>query len=216
MSPYHKVLGGFPSKMSATLKYVDPAVQLIPPGGLVPDQVQFSLRNLYDPDSRVGGHQPSNYDKLTSIYGTWTVIRTRIKFSVVGAETDGINQPVGWWGFGVSKFNNAFTTHDVQSLMEQPFVKYSDLAVNGSTGNQLLNRSLSATIQHKDWMGLEDEKQLLDHSYVGSDSVSGLLSSTDVRATVWYGGRADSVTATFKVELEFDCIFLEPTLTQDS
>lgn len=46
--------------------------------------VAIRCNGLYDPEVAVGGHQPMYYDQLTALYNHWTVVKSRLKSSVVG------------------------------------------------------------------------------------------------------------------------------------
>jgi len=215
MSPNARNMGGFPSRTRVTLKYVD-VFTLNPPAGLS-DSFAYSLRNLFDPDTRIGGHQPSNYDKWMTIYERWSVIKTKVKMTSAWTSTSSV-QPC-FFGFLISKDGNDVPALSLNSVLEQPFARYAD-SLTGLANAQPLLPSLTATVPSRDWLGLDEEKQLLDLSYSGIDASGSLAAAQDVFCEVFCytppGGAAPASVLTFKIELEFDCVLQEPKPTVPS
>ncbi len=213
MSPSTKVLGGFPMRHRQTLKYVD-TVSLDPGAGSIATAV-FSGRNLFDPDTAIGGHQPSNYDLWTTIYDRWTVINTKVKVSP--APTGIAVQQPGFWGFLVSRSGVAVASLTLAGLLEQPYVKYSDFPSSAYSVVPNIAGAVTASLPSIGWMGLDEEKQLLDETYSWTDS-AGMLSAVDFFIEVFYShvGGNDPGAQIFKVELEYDCIFMQPKITRPS
>jgi hypothetical protein len=216
MSPTSKVMGGFPSRMPVTLKYVDAAVVLNPAAGSV-DVAVFSLRNLFDPDQRVGGHQPSNFDRWSVIYGRYTVVRTRVKISW-NFDSTSSTAPFNF-GFLISKSGAEVTGFSSPgALMEQPYCKYLDSGSSNGVA-AMLSPALTATVPSLPWLGMQEGK--VDREILFSDGFSADISSApaeDVYSEFWcwaVNGN-DPIANPFKVELEYDAVFFQPKVTLPS
>ncbi len=213
MSPGTKVLGGFPSKVRVTLKYVD-VISLDPAAASI-DSHAFALRNLWDPDTQVGGHQPSNYDNWTRIFQRWTVLNVNVKMSNAINSTSSVTP--GFWGFLISKDGlQVPAMPSVSALLEQPFVKYVDVPSSALVNIGAFPGSLTATIPCAPWLGVQ-ERDLLIGEYTWIDG-SGFPPQGDIYAEFFVATVAgnDPGAAKMKIELEFDCVFLEPNVTLPS
>jgi hypothetical protein len=79
---------GFPLKLRTTLKYVD-TISLTISAGTVSTR-QFSCNGLWDPDITGTGHQPCYFDNLGAIYDHYTVMSSRIKFTLLALTGSGL------------------------------------------------------------------------------------------------------------------------------
>lgn len=75
---------GFPKMLKFKHKYWE-QVNLTDSGGFV--HYQFSCNGMYDPNTTGVGHQPMYYDQLAELYDHYTVIGSRVKWTIVPAGT---------------------------------------------------------------------------------------------------------------------------------
>ncbi len=211
MAPGVQVLGGFPPRKSATLKYVE-FITLDPAAGSIAAH-EFSMRNLYDPDVTGSGHQPSNFDRWTVIYNRWTVLRTRVKMSPAWNSTSSVAP--GMWGFLISSRGSQVSGLNSVSLAEQPYVKYSTAppTISNGLGSAL---ELKASLRSAPWLGVRPDL-LFSSDYTGDD-ISGPSAINDYRCEFFVSAIAgnDPGAAIFRIELEYDAVFIEPKLTLPS
>lgn len=70
----------FPSKLVMTHRYVtNYATQTVTSAGAA---INILANGMYDPEPALGGHQPLCFDQMCAIYDQWTVIGSRIKWTV--------------------------------------------------------------------------------------------------------------------------------------
>lgn len=87
----------FPQSMATKLRYVD-SIDLTP-NSQTAVGVSFLANGMYDPDTRVGGHQPRGFDQYTELYQKFTVKASKISvtFAYEGymgaASFDSVNRP---------------------------------------------------------------------------------------------------------------------------
>jgi hypothetical protein len=196
--------------MKATLKYVDTNVVL--DASLASwDSTAFSMRNLYDPDTRAGGHQPSNFDRLVSIYNRWTVLRTRVKLSPSTANTSALSP--SYFGMWISRQNSTTGIVNGYGLLEQPYVVYSDQII-GVTSNNV--PTLAVSTRSSDWTGVNN-KDLQTFDYSG-DSAGGPGAGWDYFCHIFSmaANANDPGSQSFKIEIEYDTIWYEPQYTLQS
>lgn len=72
---------GFPSKLSATLKYRE-YVYLNASSGILSNYL-FSANGLFDPNTTGGGHQPMFFDQYMALYNHYHVIGSKCKVTFV-------------------------------------------------------------------------------------------------------------------------------------
>ncbi len=211
MTPSNKVLGGFPAQMKATLKYLDVITMDAASGSLT--SVEFSGRNMFDPDTRIGGHQPSNFDRWTTIYNRWTVYVTRVKITPAWNSTSSVMP--GFWGFLVSKTGSLVAGFNTNTLLEQPYVKYSDAGA-GLANTSAAAGSLTATLPSTGWLAVN--KAVLESTDYSGDDSAGPALAQDFRIEFFVANIAgnDPGSIPFKVELEYDSMFFEPKITLPS
>lgn len=210
MTPHSKVLGGFPPEMRVTLKYVD-TFALDPAAGSLA-AYQFDLRNMYDPNVTGTGHQPSNFDRWTTIYNAWTVTRTRVRLINVYNSTSAV-QP-GTWGYLVSKSGSQVTGFSsLETLLEEPYVKYAQVG-SGLSQTTPFPGALSATIPSAPWLGVSD-LLLRGPDYAGSGA-AGPTETFYLEAFLGAINGNDPGSSPFRIELEFDAVFFMPKITLPS
>ena len=211
MSLDHKVLGGFAPESRVTLKYVQ-TVSLDPAAGSI-DSLEFDMRNLYDPYVTGGGHQPSNFDRWTTIYNKWTVLRTRLKMTNAWNSTSSVTP--GLWGFLVSKSGSQVSGFsNVDQLCEQPYVKYAGVAA-GVSNAIAFPGSVSAALPSKPWLGLRSDDLLFSDEYAG-DGSTGPTETFKAEVFLANINGNDPGAVPFRVEIEFDAVFYMPKITLPS
>ena len=72
--------GAFPKKLKTTLRYTT-VISLASAGAT--QSYQFSANGIFDPDLTGGGAQPLYFDQLMGIYDHYTVIGSKIKYTIV-------------------------------------------------------------------------------------------------------------------------------------
>jgi hypothetical protein len=213
MSLTRRVLGGFAPTLNTTLRYVQTFTLQFPAGGS--DSHQFDMRNLFDPDVALGGHQPSNFDRLTTIYARWTVVKTRLR--VVNAWNSTSSVSPGVWGFLVSKTGSlvaGFSTPE--GILEQPYCKYSNVA-SGLANIQPYPGSLDVMLPSTSWLGLRSKDLLFSDGYTGTNA--GGPADTfyaEVFNSSINGGPSPATPVPFRIEIEYDAVFFEPLPTLPS
>lgn len=210
MSPGNKVLGGFPSEMRVTLKYVD-TFALDPAAGSLASY-EFDCRNMYDPNVTGVGHQPSNFDRWMQIYNKWTVYSTKVRLTNVYNSTSAV-QP-GTWGFLVSKSGSQVSGFSsLETLLEEPYCKYAQVGT-GLQQTQPFPGSLSATLHSGPWLGVQ--RQLLRSDEYSGDASAGPVETFKLEAFLGNINGNDPGSCPFRVELEFAAVFYMPKITLPS
>jgi hypothetical protein len=209
MSPSHKVLGGFPSEMKVTLKYVETISLDAPSGSLA--AYQFDPRNLYDPNVTSTGHQPSNFDRWMQIYNRWTVTSTT--FELINAWNSSSSVTPAVWGFLVSKSGSQVTGLNPETIMEQPYVKYSNVPA-GQANLTPFPGSLRARVQSSAWLGVNNA--ILKTPDYSGDGGTGPTTTFYIEVFAGTINGNDPGAVIFRVEMTFDAVFYEPKITVPS
>lgn len=81
----------FPEKLTVTHKYAtffnaNPATNST-------SRFTFKCNGMFDPDDRVGGHQPLYFDQLTPVYNHYCVLKSKIKATFVQSYPNGATNP---------------------------------------------------------------------------------------------------------------------------
>ena len=210
MSPHQKVLGGFPPEMRVRLKYVDTFALDAAAGSLA--SYQFDMRNMYDPNVTGTGHQPSNFDRWTTIYNAWTVLSTKVSLANVFNSTSAV-QP-GTWGFLVSKSGSQVSGFSsLETLLEEPYCKYA-LVGSGLGQTTPFPGYLTARLPSAPWLGVSNQL-LRSNEYAGSGA-AGPVDTFHLEAFLGAINGNDPGSCPFRIELEFDCVFFMPKITLPS
>jgi hypothetical protein len=214
MSPNKKNIGGFPSEVRVSLKYVTTFTLDAPSGSLAAQE--FSMRGMFDPDVTGTGHQPSNFDRWMTIFNAYTVLRTHVKLSPAWNSTSSV-QPC-YWGFLVSKSGSQVTGFSgVEYIMEQPFVRYADTGAGISNGAaNAFPGSLTAALPSGPWLGVNNSV-LRSQDYHG-DVGANPAAAEDFRLECFAGAMAgnDPGAVPFKCEIVYDAVFMLPKITLPS
>lgn len=203
--------GGFPERIKANLKYVE----LFTLAGTSTIATRpYGLNCLWDPYLGVGGHQPSNFDNWTRIYGFYTVYAASFSVTYFNDAT-GSSQPAAY-GYVLSYDGNSTSTSGtVTYMMEQPHARYSPLP--SGIVNAPVHSPLTATHQIAPWFGGVSAEDLLTQSqYRGTSSTNPPTIGPYLE--VWHGSSNGATTGTFsyKVEIDFHVVWSNPLPTLPS
>lgn len=77
---------GLPQKVMVKHKYVTTYATTIG-SGLTPTYVVMNANGMYDPEVALGGHQPMYFDQYAGLYNHYTVIGSRVKFTISNGDT---------------------------------------------------------------------------------------------------------------------------------
>jgi len=201
------VLGGFPQRMKARLKYVE-IFQLT--GTATVAYRVYGTNCLYDPYLGTGGHQPSNFDRWMQIYDFYVVLGCECTMSYYNAAT-GSSTPAAFGMIASDTGSDVSALGTASYIIEQPRATYS-LVTAG-----IVNAPRSPLQRQKwrtsDWADGADVRGM--SSWWGTSS-NNPGSVTYVEA--WHGSLDGSTTGafTYKFEMFFDCEFWGPHPTANS
>lgn len=205
-------LGGFPNKMRVRLKYVD-QISLDATASVAAFKV-FRANSLYDPDNDVGGHQPSNFDKLATIYDRYTVTGSMIKVYPLYPSGSSITAPqmVIHLSEGGDDLSTAFTAGGLNNVLEQPKIarNVKNLSSTNSGAPWLWTRKFSA---YK-FFGVKD--------VVGESPYSAGITANPTEGAFFeigafsIDGSTNPSATLFRVEIEYIATMTEPKLTDAS
>ena len=140
-------IGGFPKSMMTRLKYVQ-NISLDPTAGVGAIQV-FRANSVYDPDMTGTGHQPSNFDKLATIYDRYTVVGSKIRVYPNFVSTSGINPyptvVVALTEDGTD-LATVYASGGIENVLEQPRISRftKPLGVLNASGQWSITKTFSA------------------------------------------------------------------------
>lgn len=75
-----------PNKFKATLRYVEPDVELIPIASPGANEYVYSMNGLYDPNITGTGHQPGGFDQLMTMFDHYVVIGCKAIVTVLNSD----------------------------------------------------------------------------------------------------------------------------------
>lgn len=116
---------GFPKQLSVTMRYVQRLNVNTTAGSAIPTTEQLSVNGLFAPKS-AGGHQPMQFDALSSLYNNYTVIGSRLKVQVTCSSISGTANSVVTAGVYVED-NTTITPATTEAMCEQSTAKYVQL-----------------------------------------------------------------------------------------
>lgn len=76
---------GLPQRVMVKHKYVTTYNPQLP-SGLTPTAIVIRANGMYDPEVVLGGHQPMYFDQYSALYNHYTVIGSRVKFTIVNGD----------------------------------------------------------------------------------------------------------------------------------
>jgi len=196
-----QVLGGFPQRMKARLKYVE----IFALGGTSTVAYRvYGTNCLYDPYLGTGGHQPSNFDKWMTIYDFYVVLGSTATMSYFNAAS-GSTVPAAFGMLASDTGGDVTSLGTVTYIIEQPRATYS-LVTAG-----IVNAPRSP-VQRQQWRTSDwaDGADVRGMSTWWGTSSNNPGSITYMEA--WHGSLDGSTTGsiTYKIEIIFDCEFWGP------
>lgn len=206
-------LGGFPQKLMVRLKYVE-HFTLNPGAGLAAIQL-YRANSLFDPNLTGVGHQPSNYDKLATIYDRYSVVGAKLKCYPVGTAVTNVTP--GTLIIHVSEDGNTLSTAHasggISNMLEQPRVART-IRHMGMVNNYVKELPLVKYFSAKKFFGKKADLYADPYSAdIGANPGEmaffevGYVSSDDA---------IDPGAMTFRVEIEYIALMSEPKITDAS
>lgn len=157
----------------------------------------FRANSVFDPDYSIGGHQPMGFDQYAALYNEYTVLGSRIKYTIL---------PTGspyQMSLALQHGSGTGTLLSVDTMAERKEVK-SRLIAGVETSAQVLTMNYSA----KHFEGVtnvkddDDQSALTNTNPVNDPLFVCLLGPAD--------GSADAPSANYMVELEYIVRFKNP------
>jgi len=192
------ILGGFPLRMKARLKYVE--IFSLASTTTVQYRV-YGTNCLYDPYLGTGGHQPSNFDRWMQIYDFYVVLGSTATMSYFPSTTSS-GTPAAFGMLKSSTGGDVATLGTATYIIEQGLATYSLVPagiVNAPRSPLQVQKSRTA-----DWADGADVRGM--STWWGTSSTNP-GSVTYIEA--WHGSLDGAATSavTYKIELMFDCEF---------
>jgi len=159
--------GGFPEKLTTTLRYVERITLVI--GGTTASKI-FRMNSPFDPNYTDSGHQPMYFDQLAAVYGRYQVTGATLKceFSPITSDTELVSN--GPWLVGIGANNNGTFSSNVETKCEQNRTQYGHLTRDQATALT----TLQMTYLPKRDLGLN-----------AMDDAQGAVVSTNPITTYW-------------------------------
>jgi hypothetical protein len=162
---------------------------------------------LWDPYLAVGGHQPSNFDNWTRIYGFYTVVgvTARLRYLV---NTTSSAQPAAF-GLSLSYDGSLVSTYpSVTSLIEQPHTVFGRATAGIVNGSFI--PPISITQEIGEWFGAKADEVLSQATYRGTSSTNP--PSIGPYLEVWQASLTGAATGanTYLLEIEYDTVWSNP------
>jgi hypothetical protein len=199
-----RLAGGFPELIRTQLRYTD-VFQLVATSTAVARV--YGGNCLWDPYLAVGGHQPSNFDNWTRLYGFYTVLGVRATLSYFN-DTTSSAQPAAW-GVSLSYDGSLVSTYpNVPSLIEQPQTRVARVPAGIVNGPLAPPVKIAQTVGP--WFGASPEEVLSQATYRGTSSTNP--PSIGPYIEVWQGSNLGTTTGanTYRIDLHFDVVWSNP------
>jgi len=103
----------FPEKLATTHKYVTSIFVSVPVFGTL-SRTTFKANGMFDPDDRLGGHQPLYFDTMTSIYNHYVVNKSTIKVTFLPQPCNDTSQLSFVAYLGVDDDTTLTTNYELQ------------------------------------------------------------------------------------------------------
>lgn len=207
-------LGGFPTKLMVRLKYVE-HVSLNPAAGAAAIQV-YRANSLFDPNFTGIGHQPSNYDKIATIYDRYSVVGAKIKVYPVWTSSTTSVTPgtlIVHLSQDGTDLNVAHGSGGISNMLEQPRITRT-IRNLGVINNYVKELPLMRFFSAKKFFGKKADL------YADPYSADIAANPTEVAffevAYVSSDDANDPGAMTFRVEIEYIALMTEPKLTDAS
>lgn len=209
--PYLPV-GGFSNKMLVKLRYVQ--LVTLDAGAGTYAVNEFRANSLFDPDKSGVGHQPSNFDKLATIYDRYTVLGSKCTIYWVPTSSTIITPPpllalhVSEDGSDIA---TAHAAGGISNVLEQPRLSRSTqyVGIYNGTGT-VLTRYFSA----KKFFGVKD---IVGESPYSSDITGNPTEGAFFEvAAISPDDSVNPGSISVRVEIEYIAMMTEPKITDAS
>lgn len=203
--------GGFPNKLKTKLRYVE---TLTFDAGLgTYSQNIYRANSLFDPNKTLTGHQPSNFDKLATIYDRYTVLGAKVKVYYVPTATGSPGIPPTVVLAMSEEGDTIATAHaagGINNILEQPEMSRNIFYVGDSRSNfKGLTRYFSA-------------KKAFATSNLQASPYSADVTTnpTEIHhievAAISPDDSVNPAAVTLRIEIDYIALFSEPKLTDAS
>jgi len=186
---------GFPDEYRCLLRYHE-TIPSAGSGGVL-TQIIFNANSLYDPYAGLGGHQPTYFDQLSSVYRKYCVVACQASLRFVNTSA---TEPVR---VVLTASDNATSSSiGLDGAAEGPYA-WSTIVGNASTPTVLLSSPMLTTAK------ISGQPTVLSDP----DMYSSVLSNpVDLWYFICWAEAIDSVAAYsghFTITLTFQCVFKE-------
>ncbi len=206
-------VGGFGTRYLAKLRYVQNVT--LDAGAGTFSVNAFRANGMFDPDSTGVGHQPSNFDKLASIYDTYTVIGSQIKAYWVPTSSTVLAIPpvlVIHLSEDGTEIATAHGSGGVSNVLEQPrisrTIKYVGQATTSDTPPLVKNFSAKKFFGISNFVG--------KHPYsadITADPTEGAFFEV---ACISPDDAVNPSEAVIRIEIEYVAVWTEPKIADAS
>ncbi len=181
---------GLGTSLTRNLRFATvPEDVTVPLGGV--STIAWSANGMYDPDTRVGGHQPRTFDQIMAMYDHFVVSRAKLRVWVQSTAVNGLI-------FGITLRDTASASTDIRDYLEDPHTMYA-VTDSSSPGpkhmslscniGKFLGRKIFGDSQLKGSAGANPTEQVYFHFWQAnlddgeSTSTSYVQTSIDYRST---------------------------------
>jgi len=164
----------------------------------------YSANGCYDPNITGTGHQPMGFDQMMLLYDHYTVANAYLQVQAANTTANLIK-----FGIMVSGDPAGYSTNYQQNI-ENGQIVYATLEPAGVPGNICTLR------QRANIAALSGTQQVLDSHDLRGDAGSNPAEQTYFLLLIWNPQNATVPTALLDVILEYDVVFTEPRLDQQS
>ncbi len=202
-----RVPWGVPAEKWCRMRYCEEVV-INPGAGLLAAHV-FRANSCFDPNLTEVGHQPMNYDQLSSPYVHYTVYGSKI----TATRLRTITTPLLPGYFGIFLNANAVTGYTTGPEVIESNEKASQwLMVGGLEGGQFGEPKLTLGYSAKTFLGVKDLSGSIYRAAVGTNPTE------DANFTIWVAsiGGDDPGAMTICVEIEYLVKFSERSFESQS
>ncbi len=191
-------------RMLSSMKYVDVETATVATGA--GNTVTYRPNSVFAPRSS-GGHQPYGFDQISTIYGTYRVLACRYKV-MFAPSSDRLAVGI----LASDQQPTAVTNQATYSLLCESQGHFSKNAVLGFSGGPQLVVSGRFTLNALFGFSLQQ--------YLDDDTVASIVTTNPANLAFFtiaiFNPTAGSVTTSYNVEFEFETIFYDPFLQNQS
>lgn len=205
-------VGGFGNKKLVKLRYVQTITLDAGIGSYAVNE--FRANSLFDPDKSGIGHQPSNFDKLASIYDRYTVLGSKCTAYWVPTSSTIITPPPLLVLHLSEDGSNVATAHasgGINNVLEQPRLARSTRYIGVYNGQAT---KLVKFFSAKKFFGIK--------GFIGDNPYSADIAASPTEGAFFEVGAIspdDTVNPgaiTVRVEIDYIALFTEPKIADAS